>query len=84
MKNGYHTGKLVFGKNETLGKRIAKARRWYGMSNAELAYMAQVSVSTINNIQGGEDFLLSTLLLIAQGMDIPPERFLSNLPELRR
>ena len=84
MKTGYHSGKLVFGKTETIGRRIKKARRWYGMSQPELALMAQVSDGTISRIESGDDFLLSTLMLISQGLDIPLERFVHDLPELRR
>lgn len=84
MKPGYHSGKLVFGKTETLGSRIKKARRWYGMTQDELATMAYVSKSTISGMETGQDFYMSTLMLIAQGLDIPIERFVSNLPEIRR
>jgi len=84
MKDGYHSGKLQFGKNETLGKRIRKARRWFGMTQDELAIMAQVSTSTVLGIENGDDFRMSSLMLIAQGLDVPLERFVANLPELRR
>lgn len=84
MKTGYHTGKLYFGRTETLGRRIKKARRWYGLTQDELASLAQVSESTIIGIERGDDFRMSSLMLIAQGLDIPLERFVANLPELRR
>lgn len=84
MKTGYHSGKLVFGHTERLGKRIAKARKWYGMSQDELAVMALVSKTTISAIENGDDCYVSTVALIAQGLDIPLDRFFRELPELRR
>lgn len=84
MKTGYHAGKLHFGPTEQIGKRIKKARRWYGLSRPELALLAQVSEGTLSRIENGEDFMISTLMLVSQGLDIPLERFVTNLPELRR
>lgn len=84
MKSGYHSGKLVFGRTETIGRRIKKARRWYGMSQEELGVLAGTNGATICRIEAGDDFLVSTLARMAIGLDIPLERLVANLPELRR
>lgn len=84
MKPGYHSGKLVFGKNEPIGKRIRKARVWYGLTQDELAVLALVSKATISGMETGQDFYMSTLMLMCQGLDLPIERLVANLPEIRR
>lgn len=84
MKSGYHTGKLVFGRTETIGRRIKKARRWYGMSQEELGVLSGAGTGTIGRIEAGDDFMVSTLARIAIGLDVPLDRLVANLPELRR
>jgi len=84
MKPGYHTGKLVFGRAENLGKRVKKLRKWYGMSQEEAGVICGVSGATLSRIEAGDDCLVSTILKLCIATDVPPERLFANLPELRR
>lgn len=70
MRPGYVDKTLRFYSKETLGERIKKTREQYGLSLSELGVLANVSASTIYNIESGQDFYVSTLFVICRALDL--------------
>ena len=63
----------------SVGKRIAKARKSAGKSQAELAELADLSVSCISKIERGiNNFSAETLSKIAIALDTPSSRLLNE------
>ena len=64
----------------SVGKRIAKARKSYGISQAELAKLADLSVSCISKIERGiNNFSAESLNKIATALRTSSSRLLNEV-----
>jgi transcriptional regulator with XRE-family HTH domain len=71
-------------RNEELlrkfGKHLAALRKKKGLSVGELALAAQMEPVRLHKIEAGEvNLLLSTIVALAVGLEIPPEELLKAL-----
>jgi transcriptional regulator with XRE-family HTH domain len=62
------------------GRRAQDWRRWRGLTQEQLAERAEVSLSSVQRIEAGEEIRFSALLLVAEALGVPIGSLLSRDP----
>jgi transcriptional regulator with XRE-family HTH domain len=62
------------------GRRAQDWRRWRGLTQEQLAERAEVSLSSVQRIEAGEEIRFSALLLVAEALGVPIGSLLSRSP----
>lgn len=60
---------------DIMGQQVKLMREAAGMTQQQLAYISEVAVSTLSNIEGGGGFNLSTLFALSFALKVAPEDF---------
>jgi transcriptional regulator with XRE-family HTH domain len=62
------------------GKRLTALRREKSLSTRELAVAASLEYRQVSQIEAGEtNLLLTTIISLARGLDIPPDKLFESL-----